>query len=388
MTRPEPLHLHLDALGGVAGDMMLAALLDARPDLAAEAQALARRIGPGLALILEETAEGGLRGRRLRFDWPERGEQGDHGPRHYSDYLAALTDAAPTDAVAERAGDILRRLAEAEARVHGVALEAVHFHEVADWDSVADVLLVAWALDRLGVATASAAPLPVGSGRVATQHGPMPVPAPATAELMRGMAVIDDGIPGERVTPTGAAILAHLAPGPTLPPGANRLTATGYGLGHRRLPGIANVLRVALYRSDAAAGDMVGVLVLSVDDQTPEDLAIGLDRLRAEPAVIDVLQRPAFGKKGRMTAQIEVLCRPDALQRVAELCLVETTSLGVRMRLERRLTLPREAGEAAGVRTKRAIRPDGTPTVKAEMDDIAGAGDAAARARRRREAEG
>lgn len=385
-----PFHLRVDALGGVAGDMFLAALLDARPELRDEAAALAAAIGPSLTLTVEKARNGGLHGLRVRFDCPgePRGHVPANKPRHYHDYADALRRAAPDPAVATRATDILRRLGEAEAKVHGVELDAVHFHEVADWDSVADVLLVAWTLERLGIDSASVSPLPLGSGRVMTQHGPMPIPAPATAELLREMPVTDDGIAGERITPTGAAILAHLSPTTSLPFGPHRLVSAGYGLGHRSLDGIANVLRLSLYSAEAAPGDMVGILDLAVDDQTPEDLAVGLDRLRNAAGVLDVLQLPAFGKKGRMTTRIEVLCRPDALEPVARLCLSETTSLGVRMRLERRLTLSREADEAAGVRIKRATRPDGSVSVKAEMDDIAGAGDGAARAWRRRRAEG
>ena len=383
-----PLHLHLDALGGLAGDMFIAALLDARPELEAPARALAQVIGPGLDLRCEAARDGGIRGTRIRFAVAD----GGHGPHHYREYAALVAGAAPDTGARARALDILRRLGEAEAHVHGIPLEEVHFHEVADWDSVADILLAAWALERLGIASASAAPLPLGSGRVRTAHGVMPVPAPATAELLRGAPVIDDGIPGERVTPTGAAILAHLGPGSGLPPGPCRLVAAGYGFGHRTLPGIANALRATLFVPAGATngcsnGEAVGVVAFAVDDQTPEDLAVGLDRVRAADGVLDVLQLPAFGKKGRMTASIEVLCRPEKLEKVARLCLAETATLGVRLREERRLILPREAQERGGIRLKRTRRPDGSETVKAEMDDVSDAGDFAARARRRAEAE-
>lgn len=238
-------HLHLDALGGVAGDMFLAALLDARPDLEARAREVAAGIGPGLGLTRERARDGGLGGSRIRLDLPGKGR----GPRHYADYVAALDRAAPDAATRERARDIIRRLGEAEARVHDIPLERVHFHEVSDWDSIADILLAAWALERIGVVSASAAPLPIGSGRVRTEHGVMPVPAPATTELLKGVPVFDDGVPGERVTPTGAAIVAHLAPAPRATPSPARLVAQGFGLGRRALPGIANALRVMLFEA-------------------------------------------------------------------------------------------------------------------------------------------
>jgi uncharacterized protein (TIGR00299 family) protein len=385
--RPAGVHLHLDAFGGLAGDMFVAALLDLRPDLEQAAGEVARRAHPELAVERTETRDGGLRGSRVRVVVPAaRG----HGPHHYADYDALLDRAAPDGVTAARARDILRRLGEAEARVHGVALNDVHFHEIADWDSVGDILVAAWLLDTLNVTSASAGPLPLGSGLVKTQHGMMPVPAPATLELMRGVPVIDDGIAGERVTPTGAAILAHLTPSARLPDRAQQATAIGYGFGSRRLPGIANALRATLWEGSESSESsvyQVGVISFAIDDQTPEDLAAGLDRIRAAEGVVDVLQIPAFGKKGRMTARVEVLCVREQLDDIASLCLAETATIGVRLREERRIVLPRESIEQRGVRVKRVTRPGGIKTSKVEMDDLANAGDYAERERRRRENE-
>jgi pyridinium-3,5-bisthiocarboxylic acid mononucleotide nickel chelatase len=219
----------------------------------------------------------------------------------------------------------------------------------------------------------------------------MPVPPPAVALLIEGFPVIDDGRAGERVTPTGAAIIRHLAPGFGLPRAVMRHGGVGYGFGTKRFPGISNVLRVTAFERSAAGGalETVGILRFEIDDQTPEDLAVGLERLRAKAGVIDVLQGAALGKKGRMVAQIQVLTQDFALEAVAEMCLAETTTLGVRMERVARRTLSRESAsvtDADGrvVRVKTALRPDGTHTTKAEMDDIAAAsGDHADRANRR-----
>ncbi|MFV0334576.1 MAG: LarC family nickel insertion protein [Tropicimonas sp.] len=382
-------HLHLDPLGGIAGDMLLAALLDARPDLLGEATTLAARIGPGVELALEEGRGKGMRGQRLRLSLPEPGR----GPRHYPDYCALLRETAPDERVAERALDILRRLGEAEAKVHGVALERVHFHEISDWDSIADILLNAFMLERTGVRSASAAPVPLGSGRLRTEHGSMPVPAPATLELLRGIAVIDDGIAGERVTPTGAALLAHLAPSPARPAGPQFLEATGYGLGNRELDGCANLLRVSLWQGarQGDGQDRVAVISFHVDDQTPEDLAVALERLRGRGDVLDVLQGAAQGKKGRLTAMIEVICPPESEADVVAACFAETATIGLRIRSERRHLLARRetvVDTAHGpVRVKRVSHGAGTTAIKAESDDIAPAGDRMARNRLRREAE-
>lgn len=373
-------HLHLDALGGLAGDMFIAALLDLRPDLEPEAQQVVRRAHAGLALERSDARDGGLRGSRVRIVKPDAG---GHGPRHFGDYDALLARAAPDDATAARARDILRRLGEAEAHVHGVALSEVHFHEIADWDSVGDILVAAWLLQVLAVVSASAGPLPLGAGLIKTQHGPMPVPAPATLQLLRGVPMIDDGIAGERVTPTGAAILAHLEPESRLPAAAQQTIAIGYGFGTRRLPGIANTLRASLWQQASGRDDWIGIVSFAVDDQTGEDLAAGLDHIRAAQGVVDVLQLPAFGKKGRLTARIEVLCAREQLDAVASLCLAETATIGVRLREERRIVLPRESIERHGVRFKRVTRPGGARTTKPEMDDLAAAGDYATRTRRR-----
>jgi uncharacterized protein (TIGR00299 family) protein len=368
--------------------MVVAALLDAAPELLPEAQALAGRIGPGVGIEPVEQRDHGMRGTHLSVTLPES----RRGPRHYGDYQSLLADLAPDAGVAARAKDILRRLGEAEARVHGVTLAQVHFHEISDWDSIADVLLAALCLERLGITSASTAPLPLGGGRVQTEHGQMPVPAPATLLLMQGLPVIDDGIAGERVTPTGAAIMAHLQPAPALPSGPMRLDRVGHGLGTRRMEDVSNLLRVGLWQAETAQDrDIVGVISFHIDDQTGEDLAVGLANLRGHEDVLDVLQLPAFGKKGRMTSRIEVICRREAMEAVADACFSETTTIGLRLREERRMLLPRQAATAQidgrGIGTKTRQLPGGASMTKAEMDDLAPAGDHAARQSLRGKAE-
>ncbi len=371
----EARHLHIDALGGLAGDMFLAAALDAAPHVLDEARALGGAVCPGLALELTEARDHGLTGKRLALKLPSS----TRGPRHYPDYLALL-QAAPTDAgVIARASDILRRLGLAEAKVHGVALERVHFHEISDWDSIVDILLSALVIERLNIGSTSASTLPLGSGRVTTEHGSLPVPAPATLEILKGAHLHDDGVPGERVTPTGAAIFAHLQAS-AFPPGGRVLESIGYGFGTRDLGPIANALRLSFLRSaNDPARETVGVIVFHIDDQTPEDLAVGLSRIRAHEDVIDVQQLTSFGKKNRVNARIEVLCDHDALEDVARACFSETTTIGLRWRTEHRMILPRKdeaiVTPAGTVRAKKCVRPGNRHTLKPEMDDIANAGD-------------
>jgi hypothetical protein len=285
--------------------------------------------------------------------------------------------------VRERAIAIFTELAEAEAAVHGVPLDEVHFHELADWDSVADIVGAAWLIEALAPVSWSVGALPVGSGRITTRHGPLPVPAPAAARLLQGFAVHDDGIAGERITPTGAAILRQLRPEPRLPPGPWRLVTTGSGFGTKRLSGISNVLRVVAYQQDGGwrQDEQVAVIAFEVDDQSPEELALGLEALRAAEGVLDVAQMPAFGKKGRLATHIQVLARPERLDAVIERCFVDTTTIGLRWRIEARAVLAREmvtAATAAGeIAVKLVTRPGGLRTAKAEIDQVTGDGHAA-----------
>ncbi len=385
-------HFHLDPLGGLAGDMFLAALLDAYPELAEETFAAMRAAGlpEGWQTRLVRHDDGVLGGHRLLIEPPavEPGEP----PCHFADLRADLGVAPLPPAVRERAIAIFTELAEAEAAVHGVAVDEVHFHELADWDSVADIVGAASLIEALAPVSWSAGALPVGSGRITTRHGPLPVPAPATARLLEGFAMHDDGIAGERVTPTGAAILRHLRPEPRLPPGAWRLTAGGNGFGTRRLPGVSNVLRMLAYQQDGGGrqDDRVAVLAFEVDDQSAEALAIGLEALRATDGVLDVVQLPAFGKKGRLATQVQVLARPERLDAVIERCFVETTTIGLRWRIEARAVLAREivtlAASGGDMAVKIVTRPGGLRTAKAEIDHVRGEGDAA-RTRQRRVAE-
>ena len=390
-----PMHIHLEPVGGIAGDMFAAALLDAWPDQhGAVGDALAALDLPeGVAAGPAPFNDGTLSGTRFLVAPPRR----DAHHRAFRDIRAMLGASRLAASVARRAIDIFAVLAEAEGRVHGVAAEDVAFHEVGAWDSIVDIVAAAVLIEGVGAASWSVAPIPIGAGRVRSAHGELPVPPPATALLLEGFEVFDDGRMGERVTPTGAAILRHLAPGKALPRRRLRMGRVGYGFGTKRFPGISNVLRLAAFEDaqpPATEEDEIATIRFEVDDQTPEDLAVGLDRLRAVPGVLDVLQIPCFGKKGRMCVQIQVLVRLDALDAAAEACLGETSTLGVRIeRVSRRILARSHATrldrDGAAIRVKTATRPDGALTTKAEIDDIAAhPGDRAAREARRRRIEG
>ncbi len=400
--------VHLDPIGGVAGDMFVAAALDLRPDLIVGLRAVLA----GLPLIadvrfdLAPHNDGILTGHRfiVRRGSPAAAEgkaippPNTHAHVHWRDIRAGLAASTLDPASRTLAIAIFARLAEAEARVHGIAVEDVGFHEVGAWDSIADIVAAAWLATQMDVARWTIAPLPLGSGRVRTAHGPLPVPAPATARLLEGFLTIDDGIGGERVTPTGAAIIAELCCiGPAGPlsaaPKPRRLTGSGYGFGTRRLPGLSNCLRMLAFEvaeQAATLDDRVAVLECEIDDQTGEDLAQAVDALRRRPGVLDVVQAPVFGKKGRVMTQLRLLADPAALEDLLTAVFTETTTLGIRHNVVARRVLGRVSDAATvdghRVRVKRAERPLGT-TVKAEADDLAAMPGHAGRQRLRRLAE-
>ena len=382
---------HLDPVGGIAGDMFAAAVLDARPELADGLwrALVALEPPPSVEVAIDPHGDAALTGMRFQVTAPE--DEG-HGHVRLADVRARLKAARIKPAVRKRALAIFTLLAEAEGAVHGMDPAEVTFHEVGAWDATVDIVAAAYLIEALGPARWSVGPVPLGSGRVRCAHGLLPVPAPAVVHLLRGLATQDDDIEGERVTPTGAAILAHLTPAQASGE-PETLVGVGTGFGSRTLPGLSNVLRVLEFApvTPAEAQERVAVLRFEIDDQTAEDLALGLDRLRAHPGVLDVLQWPAYGKKGRLVAAIQVLAEADALDAALAAVFDETTTLGVRWSRVSRSVLARDttihADALGAVRVKRARRPAGTVTAKAELDDLAGSTGHAVREERRRSAE-
>ena len=230
--------------------------------------------------------------------------------------------------------------------------------------------------------------MPLGRGTVRTAHGELPVPAPAAAWLLRGLPCTDDGLAGERVTPTGAAILRYVNATDEILPAGVSLATTGTGAGGRELPDRPNVLRILSFALTASTtGDRITTIRFDVDDQSPEDLAIGLEHLRSVPGVLDVLSWTAQGKKGRTAFCVQVLAASAQRDAVLRACLAETATLGARWHEDLRALLPRR--EIAGdLRVKRSVRPGGRTTSKVAAADIERlGGDFAERRRARRRAE-
>jgi pyridinium-3,5-bisthiocarboxylic acid mononucleotide nickel chelatase len=365
------LTIRLDAVGGVAGDMFVAAMVDAMPDLRNRVLQDATAVLPpdtGTPQFEPGTSAGI---HCLRFKLSERPrDHHHHAHASFRDMVTRIEAAPLSQGTALHATAILRLLAEAEAAIHHVPIDYVHFHEIGDWDSLMDVTAAGSVAAALDGARWSVSALPRGDGLVRTRHGLLPVPAPATARLLEGFTLRDDGIGGERVTPTGAAILRHLVQVPDAKVGS-RLQTTGTGAGTREMPGQPNILRATIYQDAAARPGEEDILELcfEIDDMTAEELSVAADRLRATTGVRDVILVPAIGKKGRPVHTFRLLVEPDQHVSVSSACFTETSTIGLRWQTLRRAVLSRSIAEVGAVRVKTVTRPSGLSR-KAESDDL------------------
>ena len=354
---------------------------------------LAEWKAPGMALSLAAI----FMSNEARLAWPritKRSTRQAHGHAHVDWRLIQreLETSALDPAVKRRALAIFSLLAKAEARIHGCKVEDVQFHEVGAWDSIADIVSAAFLIEESAAANWTVGAIPLGAGRVRTAHGLLPIPAPATALLLEGFPFVDDGVSGERVTPTGAAIVRNLVQNTARSNAPRRLTGSGVGFGARILPGLSNCVRFLRFENvgENPVANEVLVIEFEVDDQSAEDLALALDRLRARPDVHDIVQTPVFGKKGRLAASIRLLGDPAGLDDIAVQCFEETATIGLRHRIESRIILPRGSRvtivDEREVRLKVVKRPSGL-SVKVEADDLAATPGRLARDALRRKAE-
>jgi len=382
--------LYVDAFAGISGDMTVGALLALGLPLEHLRAELARLPLRGYGLRATATQVHGITATRFDVDLDAppapvhdqahvHGHAPDHAPaagahahRAYRDIRAMLEGSELAAGAKQRALAIFARLAAAEAAVHGMAVEAVTFHEVGAVDSIVDIAGAAIGLDWLGVERVFTSALPLGSGLVRSQHGVIPVPAPATVELLREFPVrVGDGS-GELVTPTGAAIIAALAqPGEPVPPLC--VEAVGYGAGTRRQADRPNLLRLLLGRVGAPAQrDELIEIAASVDDANPELYAHALEAVLAAGAR-DAWLVAAQMKKQRPGVVLHALVEPAARDAVTTAILRETTAIGLRFHAVQRLVLPRQqiAVETpyGAVQVKLAHAPDGTLNVAPEHDD-------------------
>ncbi|MBI2688736.1 MAG: nickel pincer cofactor biosynthesis protein LarC [Acidobacteria bacterium] len=316
---------YFDAFSGISGDMTVGALLDAGADGPALLDAL-NSLNLGASYSFEKTKRRGIAATKFHVDG---GEQKAH--RHLPHIVRIIENAARlSDQTKQRSLAVFNALGAAESKIHNQPLEKVHFHEVGAVDSISDIVGACYGLELLNVGEIYCSPINVGSGTVETDHGTLPVPAPATAELLVNKPVYSKGPEMELTTPTGAAIVAALASGFGSMP-AMSIISTGFGAGTKEFPGQANVLRAVIgERTHAVESTTVTVIEANIDDSTPQMLGYAMDRLFAAGA-LDVTIQPLLMKKNRPGSLLSVITRPEEQEALAKVILEETTTLGLRM---------------------------------------------------------
>ncbi len=357
--------VYFDAFSGISGDMVIGALLDLGLSLDLLQTEFSKLPLDGYTLHQSERIQHGIRA--IKFDVSVGAQQHERSFRSIADMLevSPLSETVKTTAL-----KIFTRLAEAEAHVHNTSVTDVHFHEVGAVDSILDIVGTAIGFEALGIQAVYTGPLPMGSGFVSSRHGTLPVPGPATAELVKGMPVRFEDGQSELVTPTGAAILAVMAqPGPPL----FSITQVGYGAGARTLSDRPNVLRVCLGHSvSEVRHEQLLVLETNIDDLNPEWYEHVMEQLFAAGAR-DVFFSPVQMKKNRPGILLRVLCTPQDQGQLSNIIFNETATLGIRSYPVDRLALQREQKEIqtryGPVRVKIAYQPNGQVNCAPEYDD-------------------
>lgn len=330
--------VYFDCFAGVSGDMIIGAQLDLGVDLESLKQQLASLDLKGYQIGSRRVERGGIAA--TKFDVEV--EQEAQPERTLADVRSIIAKSGCSDWVKARSIQIFERLAEAEARAHGTSVDKVHFHEVGAVDSIIDTVGAMIGFELLGAKRFFCSPLRLGSGLIETQHGRLPIPAPATAELLGGVPVYAGEIEGEFVTPTGAAIVTTLCE--TFGPLAQMNVArVGYGAGSRDPRGYPNALRLVMGEIEEATDkrvETITVVETNIDDMNPQVYGFVMERAFALGA-LDVFIVPAQMKKDRPGILLTVLCKPEAFDAIIEMLLAETTTLGIRYYEAKRRALER-----------------------------------------------
>jgi uncharacterized protein (TIGR00299 family) protein len=360
---------YFDCIAGASGDMILGALVDAGIPLEKFQERLSDlAIGDEFDLQAKKINKNGFGATKVDVIVHESETNHQHG-RHLAEIEAIIGKSRLAEHIQEKAIGMFRRLAEVEAGIHGLPVENVHLHEVGGVDTIVDIVGALLGLEVLGVEQVYGSPLPLGRGFVRSAHGQIPLPAPATVALLKGIPVRGSDIESELVTPTGALILSTVCksfgPIPTM-----TLSALGYGAGGRDLP-IPNLLRLLVGEGGAGIESLV-ILETNVDDNSAEINGYVMERLFANGA-LDVFFTPIMMKKNRPATLLSVLCRPANVEVMETILFRETSTLGVRRQPVERRCLPRESVIVetfyGPIRVKVALLPDGTTKRAPEYED-------------------
>jgi uncharacterized protein (TIGR00299 family) protein len=358
---------YLDCFSGISGDMLVGAFLDAGLPFADLQKALGTLPLQGCSLETARTQKNQLHG--TRFIVTVQMEKQVH--RRFRDIKDMIQSTGLSRWVKEKSVETFESIAREESKIHNCPVEEVYFHEVGAADSIIDIVGTFYGAERLGIASVCASALPLGSGFVDTRHGRMPLPAPATLALLKGIPVYDSGLKQELVTPTGAALVRTLARsfGPMPPMVVEKI---GYGAGSRDVPDRPNLLRVIIGEEELGERlETVTVLEANLDDTNPEWLSFLMDRL-FEAGALDVLFCPVQMKKNRPGVLVQVIGKPHQQDDLMGVLFRESTTLGVRFRYSQRKVLERSFAELESpwgpMRVKRVLQPDGSAFIYPEYE--------------------
>ena len=362
---------YLDCSSGISGDMTLAALIDCGANLSSIQSAI-DSMDLGAQLSVATVRKRGFRAIKLHIAAPE-----DPQHRDLDQILSRITRARLSSGARKIASRIFERLAKAEAAVHGVSIDQVHFHEVGAIDSIVDIVGTAVAWDQLRIERAMASPVPTGTGFVQIAHGRVPLPAPATAELLKGAPIAQCNLPYEMTTPTGAAILSELVGSYGAMP-SMQLESIGSGAGTLEFHDRANLLRIFLGTQHEALpaqehhGDRVVVLETNLDDVTGEEIGFAIEQLW-QAGALDVFTMAIQMKKNRPGTLLSVIADPEHTERIEQVMFRHTRTLGIRRSLQDRSILVRRSLQIDSpwgkVACKEVIYPDGKRELSPEYEE-------------------
>jgi len=354
------MHAHFDCFSGISGDMVLGAFVDMGISTRWLAEQIRELSIGDFEIIVQDVKKCGIGAKKITVI-----EKGASPARNYRNILKMLENGSLGETVKNVAADIFSRIAEAEARIHRCEKENIHFHEVGALDSIVDIVGAALCLDFLKIESVSSSPLPLGGGFVDCTHGKLPVPAPATLEILKGIPVYGGTLDGELVTPTGAGIIASLSQTFGAIPDME-IAAVGYGSGSRERREVPNLLRIVtgkkIERIGGLDGDDVCIVETNIDDMNGELFGYLMDKLFQDGA-LDVCFTPTMMKKNRPGTKVEVICPPEKEADITRCLFTETSTIGVRYHSVHRHTLKRSISTVATclgeIQVKCSTTPDG-----------------------------
>ncbi len=360
------MHAYFDCFSGISGDMTLGAFLDLGVPFEWLEQSLGKVLPKKEFYLSEATVKRkGIQARDIDVKISK-----DVHPRDYAAIKSLIKASGLANGIQDTSLEIFTRIAEAEAKIHGCAVEKVHFHEVGGIDSIIDIVGTALCVDYLNLTSFSSSPIPLGKGFVKCQHGTLPVPAPATIEILKGIPVKGSNISHELVTPTGAAIIATLSNCYEHFPDM-MIEKIGYGAGKKDFEEIPNLLRIITGTRSVDSNERTIMVETCIDDMNPEIFGFLMDRL-FEDGALDVCWIPVFMKKNRPGTMVQVLCRSDAKEKVVHRILSETTTSGLRFYEVHRQILFREAIQVetsfGTLQAKKIVQMDGSIRITPEYE--------------------